>query len=111
MLTRRRFITIAAAIAPSAALSHGLVPHVETGRALGATVTLRLVHPEAPSLATLAMAEIRRLEHIFSLYQPGSALSRLNRAARLRPTTRKILRCKIPAQTITHPPSNRPPRR
>jgi FAD:protein FMN transferase len=98
MLTRRRFIAISAGLAPSVALgdtgSHvetGL--HVETGIALGATVTLRLHHPEAPRLAALAMAEIRRLECIFSIYLPDSALSQLNRDARLNAPPFELLDC------------------
>ena len=47
MLTRRRFIAISAALAPSMALGN-TGPYVETGRALGAKVTLRLDHPDAP---------------------------------------------------------------
>ena len=78
MLTRRRFIAISAALAPAVALGWNSL-HVETGIALGAKVTLRLDHPDAPRLAALAMAEIRRLEQVFSLYLPGSALSQLNR--------------------------------
>lgn len=92
MLTRRRFIAITAALAPSMALPDtGL--HVETGIALGAKVTLRLQHPDAPRLATLAMAEIRRLEAIFSLYQPSSSLARLNRDGRLDAPPFELLEC------------------
>ena len=46
MLTRRRFIHIAAALAPSMAFAHTPEVHVEIGRALGAEVTLRIEHPE-----------------------------------------------------------------
>lgn len=92
MLTRRRFIAISAALAPSLALADRRL-HVETGVALGATVTLRLDHPEAPRLAALAMAEIRRLEGVFSLYLPHSALSQLNRDARLDAPPFELLDC------------------
>lgn len=92
MLTRRRFIAISAALAPSLALGQpGL--HVETGVALGASVTLRLDHPDAPRLAALAMAEIRRLEQVFSLYLPGSALSGLNRDGQLSAPPFELLDC------------------
>jgi thiamine biosynthesis lipoprotein len=92
MLTRRRFLAISAAVAPSMALADtGL--HVETGFALGASVTLRLVHPDAPRLAALAMAEIRRLENVFSLYLPGSALCRLNRNGTLPEPPPEFLDC------------------
>jgi FAD:protein FMN transferase len=92
MLTRRRFMAISAALAPSIALSE-IAAHIETGIALGARVTLRLTHPDAPRLAALAMAEIRRLEGIFSLYQPKSALSRLNRDAILPEPPFELLDC------------------
>jgi thiamine biosynthesis lipoprotein len=99
MLTRRRFIAISAALAPSLALADRRI-HVETGIALGARVTLRLDHPEAPRIAALAMAEIRRLEAIFSLYQPGSSLSRLNRDARLDDPPFELLQCMSVAGTV-----------
>ena len=93
MLTRRRFIAISAALAPSMALARTPDLHVETGIALGAKVTLRLQHPEAPRLAALAMTEIRRLESVFSLYQPGSALVRLNRDGQLAEPPFELLEC------------------
>ena len=93
MLTRRRFIAISAALAPSLALAKGRDLHVETGLAMGAQVTLRLDHPDAPRLAALAMAEIRRLEAVFSLYLPDSALSRLNRTGRLDAPPFELLEC------------------
>lgn len=94
LLSRRRFITIsAAAFAPSMALSDTPELHVETGNALGATVTLRLYHSDAPRLAAMAMGEIRRLEAIFSLYLPDSALSRLNRDATLATPPFELLDC------------------
>ncbi len=93
MLTRRRFIAISAALAPSIALARTPPLHVETAVALGAQVTLRLQHPDAPRLAALALAEIARLEGIFSLYQPSSALARLNRDARLSTPPFELLDC------------------
>ena len=82
MLTRRRFIAISAALAPSLTLADPRI-HVATGTALGARVTLRLDHPDATRLAAMAMAEINRLERVFSLYLPDSALATLNRYGRL----------------------------
>lgn len=97
MLTRRRFIAISAALAPSLAPSLSLARspelHVETGIALGAQVTLRIEHPDAPRLAALAMAEIRRLEQVFSLYLPDSALSTLNRDGTLPAPPFELLDC------------------
>lgn len=92
MLTRRRFIAISAAVAPTLALG-GAGPHVETAVALGAQVTLRLHHPNAPRLAALALAEIRRLEAVFSLYLPDSALVRLNRDGQLADPPFELLQC------------------
>ncbi len=93
MLTRRRFIAISAALAPSMALAQQPDLHVETGVALGAKITLRLQHPQAPQLAALAMAEIRRLERVFSLYLPDSALVRLNRDGQLAEPPFELLEC------------------
>ncbi len=92
MLTRRRFIAISAALAPSMALTRPPV-HVETGIALGAQVTLRIDHPDAPRLAAEAMAEIRRLEQVFSLYLPDSALATLNQDGRLPDPPFELLEC------------------
>jgi thiamine biosynthesis lipoprotein len=96
MLSRRRFIAISAALAPTLlprGLSAGPGLHVETGMALGAKVTLRLIHPDAPRLAARAMAEIHRLEAIFSLYLQDSALCRLNRNGRLEAPPFELLEC------------------
>ncbi len=93
MLTRRRFLAISAALAPTMALASQPDLHVETGVALGAQVTLRLQHPDAPALAAQAMAEIRRLEAIFSLYLPDSALARLNRDGALADPPFEMLDC------------------
>ena len=81
MTTRRRILTIlaGAAVLPvlgaraSAAISewHGI--------ALGADARIILDHPDGDQLIASAVAEIHRLEGIFSLYQEGSQLSRLNR--------------------------------
>jgi len=52
------------------------------GTALGALASLTIRHPEqaeAKRLTALALAELERLESIFSLYRPESAVSRLNR--------------------------------
>lgn len=92
MLTRRRFIAISAALAPSMVWAD-TGPHVETGIALGARVTLRLYHPDAPRLASMAMAEIRRLEAIFSIYLPDSALGRLNREGAVPAPPFELLDC------------------
>lgn len=95
MLTRRRFLTIAAAsgLAPAIGRAETAGSHVETALALGARVTLRIDHPEGPRLARLALDEIRRLESIFSLYRPDSALVRLNRDGVLADPPFELLDC------------------
>lgn len=90
-LSRRRFITISAAVAaatvfPSQKASAEPALHAWRGIALGAKAEINLLHDDASKargLFTAIAAEIRRLEGIFSLYQPESELTRLNRAGRL----------------------------
>ena len=83
MISRRRLIGIsAAAIAcPKAALTETRW----TGRALGARVqvTLRAQDDLAPHIVRAIKRELRKAERLFSLYDPDSALSRLNREGRL----------------------------
>ena len=88
LLTRRRFIGITAAAA-----GLGLVPfarpskaeaHLVTwqGQAMGAIASLQVHHHDraiAGRLIEQALAEVRRLEAVFSLYRDDSALSALNR--------------------------------
>ena len=85
--TRRRFIAIAAAMAATAVWPRtgtaGMAMREWRGVALGAQATIRLAHPDAVAAQELlerCMAEVERLERIFSLYRPESALSRLNDA-------------------------------
>nr|WP_210877842.1 FAD:protein FMN transferase [Roseovarius autotrophicus] len=85
MQTRRRFLTICAALPVALASGRaGAEPaSIYRGQAMGAAITLHLRHPEGARLADLALAEIARLERIFSLYQADSALMRLNASGRL----------------------------
>lgn len=56
------------------------------GVALGADAVLQMHHPDpeaADRIIATALAEVRRLERIFSLYDPDSALVQLNRDGRL----------------------------
>lgn len=83
---RRRFITLMAAFAglpllPGRGLA-GESPVIWRGQALGAPVTLVLNHEsraEAERLLRRVVAEVSRLEDIFSLFREGSALAELNR--------------------------------
>ncbi|CDM25104.1 Nitrous oxide reductase maturation periplasmic protein NosX [Castellaniella defragrans 65Phen] len=93
---RRRFLGILAASAAlvgpgplRAALRDPAAlpePVVWNGVALGADAQLQLLHPDrahAERLVRMAVAEVHRLEQVFSLYREDSALARLNRAGRL----------------------------
>jgi thiamine biosynthesis lipoprotein len=94
-LTRRRLLAISAAL-PLAAGVPALAtqePRIWHGFAMGARVELRLAHPEAARLARMALAEIARLEQVFSLYRPESALMRLNRDGRLDAPPPELLEC------------------
>lgn len=85
--TRRRFIAITgiagAALPFATTLCAAQLPlHRWRGIALGADASLQLYHPDAAEAARLidaALAEVARLEKIFSLHRADSALSRLNR--------------------------------
>jgi FAD:protein FMN transferase len=90
-LTRRRFIRITGiasglGIAPWAGAWHAApaspLLHRWSGIALGADASLQIYHSDAQVAAALidaALAEVKRLEKIFSLYDETSALRCLNR--------------------------------
>lgn len=91
-ISRRRVIKITAAAAglsllPIRARASGKMETVTwQGQALGAAATMQLHHhnrAQAERLVAASVAEVRRLEHIFSLYQDDSALVRLNREGAL----------------------------
>ena len=89
--TRRRFIAIAAAAAGFPLVAMGARAeaahlHRWSGIALGAAAEIVLHDPDgahAGRLIARCVAEIDRLEVVFSLYRSESALSRLNRDGRL----------------------------
>lgn len=89
--SRRRFLAVTAALCGSAALpgAHardGFKTFTWRGVALGASSTLTLHHiDEAAARRAIAacLAEVARLEAIFSLHRPDSALCRLNATGRL----------------------------
>lgn len=81
MITRRRVIGI---LAGATALPvFGTSAHASAsqwrGIALGAEARIILDHPDAKSLIARAVAEIHRLEGIFSLYRQDSQISQLNK--------------------------------
>ncbi|WP_312415978.1 FAD:protein FMN transferase [Shinella sp.] len=95
-ITRRRLITISAALAflpaTARATSKGAT-HQWTGQALGARASIRLDHPDGAAIAARVMAEIDRLEDMLSLYRPHSALSRLNSDGYLAAPPFELLDC------------------
>jgi thiamine biosynthesis lipoprotein len=86
-ITRRRFVAISAAALGAAIVGVPVAaatpPTRWRGIALGAEASITLRHPEAERIIAACRAEIARLENIFSLYDTGSALSRLNAHGRL----------------------------
>lgn len=98
-INRRRFLRISAVAAAGALLPAfgATLParrHAKQGVLLGAETQIQLYHPDARtaySAIDACFAETSRLESIFSLHQPGSALSRLNRAGRLADPPRELV--------------------
>ncbi|MDH5555822.1 MAG: FAD:protein FMN transferase [Alphaproteobacteria bacterium] len=101
-VTRRRVLRIAASAA-GLALAPGVAgyaaaatgPQRWEGVALGADASITLYHPD-PSAGgralDAAVAELRRLEKVFSLYRADSALSQLNRDGALDAPPPELLR-------------------
>ena len=103
-LTRRRFLAIAATLAAGVGIpfaisrkinqpTHPTSPNQEEqpviwrGIALGSGAELRLFgvgRKQAEILVNKVLAEVSRLEKIFSLYRDDSLISRLNREGRLK---------------------------
>jgi thiamine biosynthesis lipoprotein len=87
-ISRRRFIAITAAASalPRAAFARELQTFTWHGVALGAEASLTLQHhdkAEAADAINACLAEVARLEGIFSLFRPDSALQQLNTNGRL----------------------------
>ena len=101
-LTRRRFIAISAVAASLPTALAARPTEYWTGQALGARASIRLDHPDAEAITARCLAEIERLESILSLYREGSALSRLNREARLEAPPFELLDCLAQAQAVHH---------
>lgn len=92
LLSRRRVIGITAAAAGLSLLPLGHRARAEAqlvtwqGQAMGAVATLQIHHHDraaAQRLIERSLAEVRRLEQVFSLYRDDSALSALNRQGML----------------------------
>ena len=87
-LSRRRFIGVTAAAAGLALVPFGRAARAEAhlvtwrGQAMGAVATLQVHHHNraaAVRLVERSLAEVRRLEAVFSLYREDTALVALNR--------------------------------
>jgi thiamine biosynthesis lipoprotein len=81
-LTRRRFLSISAALAVTPTFARAATWR---GRAFGAdiSITLHGPHYETESALHAARAQILEIERLFSLYDPFSDLVKLNREGRL----------------------------
>ncbi|MBL9131335.1 MAG: FAD:protein FMN transferase [Verrucomicrobiaceae bacterium] len=81
--SRRRFFALATgALISSCARQRGIQPFARSSKALGATVTMTVLHADE-SAANVALdaafAELERIESVMSLYRRESQISRLNR--------------------------------
>jgi FAD:protein FMN transferase len=97
MTSRRRTLVLLAAAAglPLVGSTRSDTPPLVAwrGRALGAEAQLLLAHPDPAAARRLigrCMAELARLERIFSLHDPASELCRLNRDGRLAPASHDL---------------------
>ena len=104
---RRRALALIAAAAglpllgSERAVAKPLVWH---GVALGARSTITLCHADeavARRLLKEVLAEVRRLEGIFSLYRADSAISRLNRLGRLEAPPPEMVELLARARTVS----------
>lgn len=91
-LSRRRFLAIAAAAA-AASPARATPLYQWRGTALGADASITLAHPQAESIVQRALAEVTRLERIFSLHDHRSALVQLNTQGRLENPPFELLEC------------------
>jgi thiamine biosynthesis lipoprotein len=96
--TRRRVIAIAAAAAglPLLLRAGSAQARILTweGKALGADASIKLYHQDeakAQAAISASLAELGRLEKIFSLYRADSAISALNRQGRLENAPSELL--------------------
>lgn len=90
MITRRRFIAIAAAMLALPGRA-GAQTHRWQGQMMGADASMTLTGPGAAQALTRAEALLRKLEAIFSLYDPRSELSQLNAMGRCEQPSAEIL--------------------
>jgi thiamine biosynthesis lipoprotein len=106
--SRRRFLAVSAMAAALAPLGARAGLPAETvrwhGRAMGADAEIVLEHPDgrvARNALADALTEIERLEAIFSLHRPQSAVARLNAAGFLAEPPLDLVRALQEAATIS----------
>lgn len=109
-MTRRRFLSITAAMTLCGFLSTrsgtAATPPLMSwrGRALGAEAEIKLYHDD-PSAARNALSravdELERLEKIFNLFDPVSAISRLNREGHLDAPPLDLVRALTEAERVS----------
>ncbi|QRZ15872.1 FAD:protein FMN transferase [Paracoccus methylovorus] len=92
-LSRRRFLSITAAVALLPGGLRAQPGRHWVGQALGARASIRIDHPEAEAITSRCLAEIDRLENILSLYRLDSALVRLNREGAVDAPPFELLDC------------------
>lgn len=106
-LSRRRFIRIAVGGAAVAALTGMPAARASIplrrwkGVVLGAEAEMVLPAADAGRLIALTLAEVGRLEKIFSLYRDDSALVRLNRQGRLEAPPIELVELLSRAETVS----------
>ena len=98
-LTRRRFLTLTAVAAMPLPARAAQITEWH-GIALGAEAAIYMDHPDADAIIDRAVAEIARLEGIFSLYRTDSALAQLNAAGRLDTPPFELLECLAQAAQV-----------
>jgi FAD:protein FMN transferase len=99
-VTRRRVITVLAAVAGAPLLCSGdqaneaVALYHWKGTSLGSPSRLLICHPDrvlVERIVARCAAEIRRLEAVFALYRADSELARLNRDGQLEPPSLDLL--------------------
>lgn len=105
-ISRRRVLQIFAALGslclnPVRALAKAGMARTWRGVALGAEASITLYHPQAEGVLKQALAEVRRLEKVFSLYRADSALSALNRQGYLNQPPLDLVRLLTEARGIS----------
>ena len=91
-ITRRRFMAISAVGLALPGRAMAAPVYQWRGIALGAEASILVQHPQAEAIVARAVAEVARLEAVFSLYH-DSSLMQLNRVGRLDAPPFELLEC------------------